>query len=140
LHGLPYQQQLHIHFGEYGLLWVPPDGVDQHANAGRQHTESRFGRVPNIAVLELPRHDELCGFDVQPHDYRLPVDQLAPIGAGRQGDGLRAVPHQQQLHAEHSADGLRELRMPLDDMATDEQSNALDGGLSVCDGELLDVP
>ena len=67
---------------------------------GRQRTEPCDRRISHFAVFAMPRHNDLGGLHVQSRHHRLPAHQLAPTRARRQSNELRAVPRQQQLHAE----------------------------------------
>src|SRR6267143_495050 len=62
----------------------------------------------------MPQHDFLDHGDLRSQHDGLPADQRARQRA------LRFLPCQQQLHFDDCADGVRELRMPFDEMATDD--------------------
>ena len=53
--------------------------------------------------------------------------------------GLRFLPYQQQLYVDDRADRLRELTVPFDDVATNEQPGAFHIWGSFCGGELFHV-
>lgn len=53
---------------------------------------------------------------------------------------MRKLPHQQQLQLTDCANGLWKFWLPLEHVATDEQSGALDGRAVVWRSELLTVP
>lgn len=53
---------------------------------------------------------------------------------------MRPVPCGQLLDAGDSTHGLREFRVPPDNMAADQQSDALSGGSALRCGQLLDMP
>jgi hypothetical protein len=53
---------------------------------------------------------------------------------------LRVLPHQQQLQLDDRADGLRELRLPFDEMAADDNPRTLDIGDGFCGDELRELP
>lgn len=53
---------------------------------------------------------------------------------------MRLLPHQQQLQPNDSANGLRKLGMPPDEVAADKQPSALVRRAGLCSGELLGVP
>jgi hypothetical protein len=43
---------------------MPSDGVVEHANLGRKCTEPRDGGLPDVTMLDVPRHDHLVGWEV----------------------------------------------------------------------------
>jgi hypothetical protein len=50
------------------------------------------------------------------------------------------MPHQQQLRLDDCTDGLRELRLPLDEMAADHNSGTLGVGAGFCGDKLRELP
>ncbi len=56
LHGLPCRQQLHVHRRQYGLLWLPPDGLAEHDDDRRKCAKPHYRRVFDIHVFDMPRH------------------------------------------------------------------------------------
>ena len=69
-----------------------------------------------------------------------PIDEFSPNGARGESCDLRVLPYQQQLHADDCTDRLRQLRMPFDDLAADQQSDTRVSGSALCRSELHDMP
>jgi len=92
LHGLPRRQQLHVHGRKHGLLWVPPDSLEQHLVVWRECAEPHHRRISYFTLFVLPRHGFMDGFDVQPRQNRFPADEFASACPGRQGYGMQPVP------------------------------------------------
>jgi hypothetical protein len=53
---------------------------------------------------------------------------------------LRGLPHQQQLQPANCADGLRDIGMPLNDVAANDDAGALDVWPEFRDGKLRKLP
>jgi hypothetical protein len=89
-----------------------------------------------------------CGGELRelPYDKRLELRDFRsqfngiPIDVWPLDWALRCLPHQQQLQSSDCADGLRELRMPFDEMAADHYPGTLDVGAGFCRYELLEMP
>lgn len=138
---LPHQQQLHAEFN--GLHGLPPGGLEQHAVLRWERAESHYGGLPvnGVRLLLLPPNHQVGRRQVRPQRVWFPVDEFArSCGQRRKSAILRVLPYQQQLQPCDCADGLRQLRLPLDDMAADEQSSAPIGGGTFRGGQLLYMP
>src|SRR5207253_1942994 len=93
-YGLPRGEQLRPHDVEHGLLRLPPTCLVEHANAWWGGTESHHGGLPDLTMLDLPRHPALGKRQVRSHH-----DGLSVAGRARNRT-LRFVPRRRQLQAD----------------------------------------
>ena len=123
--------QCHVN-NNYSLTSANTDCMGCHLSAWNS-TQTLGGNVPNHVAANFPTtaaacsratHHHLGGRHVQPQHHRLPAYEFASDGSGGKGHRLHAVPRRRQLYAEHSADGLRQCRLPPDHLAADQQSDA----------------
>jgi hypothetical protein len=115
---------------------MPPVGVEQHTDARRQCAEPHRGRLPvdGLGMRELPSDHHVVGRPVRPQHHGLFAD------TGTRQLAVRPVPHQRELQSDDSADRLRQLAVPPDNLAADQQPGALDIRRGVWGCELREVP
>jgi hypothetical protein len=88
----------------------------------------------NCELQHMPHSEWLDRRAIRSQRYRVPANQRTCHR------GLRYVSRQQQLYVDDSAEQLRSLGLPFNDLAADDQSCAFDGGFAVCGGELCGMP
>jgi hypothetical protein len=130
---VPYQQQLQPADCADRLrkLRLPFDNMA----ADKQSAPLKRGTsVCTVELRQLPYAEGVGYGEFRPHLDGLSADERACERS------VRFVPYQQQLQPADCADGMRNVRLPHDDVAADKQSGALDGRAGICADELLELP